>query len=254
MVNGFRLDLIASLVRFREWYVIETAGPSPGQAPPDLTRYQITAVAYQSAAALTLVLALRELDANVYVWSERLELRLANWFEVQQRIVRRVAMSLNVQLSVERMSRLAHEPDVSLTVLDKWLRGQALADRFDPGSWDRARHLFAEATVEAPNFSLAHASLAEINNTEHIVYPGMFRAADKALATIVIARKAVALDPMDARAQLCLGWSFAMAHQHSRAATHMDLARAIPGPASPRRCSMPSTASSTGRASWLSSR
>jgi len=43
-----------------------------------------------------------------------------------------------VQLSAERLVRLAGEPDVSLDVYDRWLRGQNLMSKFDPESWRRA--------------------------------------------------------------------------------------------------------------------
>ena len=42
--------------------------------------------------------------------------------------------------------------------------------------------------------------------------------------TIELARTAVQLDPVDSRAQLCLGWSYAMAKQYVQAEVHMDLA------------------------------
>ncbi|HEY8287699.1 MAG TPA: BTAD domain-containing putative transcriptional regulator, partial [Acetobacteraceae bacterium] len=128
LVEGFRHHLIACLVRFREWYVTD----GPVEPEPDSTRhgvsarYAVGATAYQAGNAINLVLTLRELDGGIFVWSDRFELTLDNWFEAQQRIVRRIAMSLNVQLSTERLMRLAYEPDVSLQVYDKWLRGQAL--------------------------------------------------------------------------------------------------------------------------------
>ena len=46
------------------------------------------------------------------MWSESFELTLKRWFEAQQRIIRRLTSSLNVQLSTERFMRHAAEPDV----------------------------------------------------------------------------------------------------------------------------------------------
>ena len=227
LVDGFRRNLIACLVRFREWSVVE--GSADGSAP-DLAHasasvsYQLAAVAGQIGKTAYLALTLREVDSNVYVWSERLELSLDSWFEAQQRVVRRIAMTLNVQLSAERLGRLAAEPDVALQVYDKWLRGQAMIARFDPNQWNRAGQLFAEAASEAPNFSLALSSLVEMNNSAHIAHPGVLRDSVKALATVEVGRRAVALDPTDSRAQLCLGWSYAMAKQFPPAAVHMELA------------------------------
>ncbi len=225
LVDGFRHDLIACLVRFREWFVIESGTSAMRRHDtPGVPHYQVAAMAYQTGDGITLVLTLQALDANIYVWSERFALTLDAWFETQQRIVRRIAMSLNVQLSAERLARLAGEPDVSLHVYDKWLRGQSMTVTFSPDTWTRAAQIFGDAIADAPGFSLGYSSLVEMHNTVHIVHPGMFRDLEKAEATLQLARKAVALDPLDSRAQLCLGWSYAMARRYAQAAVHMDLA------------------------------
>ena len=188
---------------------------------------ELAAAAGQIGRIAFLALTLREIDSNVYVWSERFELTLNSWFKAQQHIVRRIAMTLNVHLSAERLARLAGEPDVALHAFDKWLRGQAMISRFDPELWSRAGQLFAEAASEAPHFSLALSNFAEMNNSMHIAHPGMFRDPVKAEATLPIARRAVALDPTDSRAQLCLGRSYAMANQFPQAAVHMELASGL---------------------------
>ncbi|MEO8714630.1 MAG: hypothetical protein ABI369_06430, partial [Acetobacteraceae bacterium] len=41
---------------------------------------------------------------------------------------------------------------------------------------------------------------------------------------VELARRAVTLDPMDSRSQLCLGWSLVMAKNYAQGATHMELA------------------------------
>ena len=224
LVDGFRRDLIACLVRFREWFVLEGSPAEPNRRSDVSGRYQLAAAAGQIDSIVYLALTLREVDSGLYIWSERFELALNGWFEVQQRIVRRIAMTLNVQLSAERLARLSHEPDVSLPVYDKWLRGQAMVARFDPDVWGRAGQLFAEAAAEAPNFSLAFSSQAEMNNTIHIAHPGVLRDPRKTAGTLEIARRAVEVDPTDSRAQLCLGWSYAMAKLFPQAAIHMELA------------------------------
>ena len=99
-----------------------------------------------------MVMVLRDDTTGIYVWSESLRLGLDNWFETQQRIIRRIATALNVQLSAERLMRLAGEPDVSLDVHDRWLRGQNLLMKFDPESWQRAVTIFRDAIREYPTF------------------------------------------------------------------------------------------------------
>ena len=225
LVQGFHQHLAASLVRFREWSVVDrapavVAPPAPDSAP----QYCIETTAYQAAAEINMVMVLRDNTTGIYVWSESFRLGLNNWFEAQQRIIRRIAMSLNVQLSAERLTRLAGEPDVSLDMHDRWLRGQSLMAKFDPESWRRAVTIFLDAIRENPTFSPCYSSLVQVNNIEHFVHPGFFRDRNKAKATLELAKTAVQLDPVDSRAHLCCGWSYAMALRETEAAPHMDLA------------------------------
>ena len=129
-----------------------------------------------------------------------------------------------MQLSAERLKRLAGEPDVSLDVYDRWLRGQNLMAKFDSESWQRAVTIFRNAIRDDPAFSPCYSSLVQMNNVEHFVHPGFFRDLGKAKETLELAKKAVQLDPVNSRAHLCCGWSHVMALRDAEAAPHMELA------------------------------
>ncbi|HET6185118.1 MAG TPA: BTAD domain-containing putative transcriptional regulator [Acetobacteraceae bacterium] len=226
LIEGFRQNLIASLVRFREWYVtdqpIEGAGPS-GLA--DLgARYEVSIIAGDGDNAVGLVLILKEIDANVFVWSEGFELKPEQWFHVQRQIVARIASVLQVHLSAERIMRLAGEPDISLSLYDRWLRCRRQIRSFGHEEWEHAAREFERIIAEAPHFTAAHCSLAEMSNSAHIVHPGVMRTQEAARRSLELARRAVQLDPIDTRAQLCLGWAHAMIGQFDSADLHMDLA------------------------------
>jgi tetratricopeptide (TPR) repeat protein len=192
--------------------------------PESSSQYCIETTAYQAGLEINMVMVLRDDATGIYVWSESFRLSLDNWFEAQQRIIRRIATSLNVQLSAERLMRLAGEPDVSLDIHDRWLRGQSLMARFDPESWQRAVTIFRDAIRENPTFSPCYSSLVQMNNIEHFVHPGFLRDLGKAKATLALAKTAVQLDPVDSRAHLCCGWSNVMAFREAEAAPHMELA------------------------------
>jgi len=239
LVQGFHQHLAASLVRFREWSVVDRDPVAPflewstvdGQpanvavpAMDSILQYSIETTAYQAGTEINMVMVLKDDTMGIYVWSESFRLSLNKWFEAQQRIIRRIAMSLNVQLSAERLRRLAGEPDVSLDVHDRWLRGQSLHFKYDAESWQRAVTIFRDAIRENPTFSPCYSSLVQMNNIEHFVHPGLFRDLGKAKATLELAKRAVQLDPVDSRAHLCCGWSYVMALREAEAATHMDLA------------------------------
>ena len=225
LVQGFRQHLAASLVRFREWSVVDRAPAAViPPAQDSAAQYCIETTAYQAGPEINIVMVLRDDTTGIYVWSESFRLGLANWFEAQQRIIRRIATSLNVQLSTERLMRLAGEPDVSLDIHDRWLRGQNLMAKFDPESWQRAVAIFRDAIRENPAFSPCYSSLVQMNNFEHFVHPGRFRDLGKARATLELAKTAVQLDPVDSRAHLCCGWSHVLAFREAEAASHMELA------------------------------
>jgi DNA-binding SARP family transcriptional activator len=225
LVQGFHQHLAASLVRFREWSVVDrTPAIASLPASDSAPQYCIETTAYQAGTEINMVMVLRDDSTGIYVWSESFRLGLNNWFEVQQRIIRRIAMALNVQLSTERLMRLAGEPDVSLDVHDRWLRGQSLHFNYDAESWQRAVTIFRDAIREYPTFSPCYSSLVQMNNVEHFVHPGIFRDLDKAKGTLELAKAAVQLDPVDSRAHLCYGWSNVMALREAEAAAHMELA------------------------------
>jgi DNA-binding SARP family transcriptional activator len=224
LVQGFKQHLAASLVRFREWSVVDRVASVLPAAQDPAPQYCIEATAYQAGSEINMVMVLKDHTAGIYVWSESFRLGLNNWFETQQRIIRRIAMSLNVQLSAERLMRLAGEPDISLDAHDQWLRGQSLHFKYDAESWQRAVIIFRDAIRENPTFSPCYSSLVQMNNIEHFVHPGVFRDLGKAKATLELAKRAVQLDPVDSRAHLCCGWSYVIALREAEATPHMDLA------------------------------
>jgi DNA-binding SARP family transcriptional activator/TolB-like protein len=231
LVDAFRIELIAGLARFREWYVTGTDGSLAEQhgGVPVSSRYAVTTTAYQAGATINVVMVLHDRAANLAVWGERFELRLDRWFEAQQRIVRRIAATLNVQLSSERMARLAHMSDVSLEAHDIWLRGQLVINGYRAGDWNRTAEMLARAIEREPGFSPLYSALSQMNNVVHFVQPGRFRDERHVQRTLALAQRAVALDPRDSRAQLCLGWALAFCRRYSQAELHMEIACELNG-------------------------
>ncbi len=216
---GFRYELITRLVRFREWTLIDAAtATAPTTQRSDLQpQYLVTARFFQNQGHLSLIVTLQASQTGVIVWSGRYALAPANFFETQQEVLHRIANVLNVNLSAERLVRMASAPDVSLDVYDRWLRGQGLINLYRPNDHARAAAIFQSLVEEVPNLSLAYSSLVQVENTRHITFPGTYRTIALHQNALALARTAVNLDPIDSRAQLCLGWSFAMTGQFDMA-------------------------------------
>src|SRR5689334_7848035 len=104
LVQGFRRELIACLVRFREWAVRDMAAAP--RAPAEQTKaaeYVIEADAFGAGDGLRLVLTLRDVNSGEYLWSHRTKISIDSWSEAQQVTVRHIATALNVNLSMQRL-------------------------------------------------------------------------------------------------------------------------------------------------------
>ena len=87
--------------------------------------------------------------------------------------------------------------------------------------YDRAE----KAYIRTADFAPAFSSRVQLGNTAHISRPGVYRSATLHAGTLELAQKAVALDPLDSRAQLALGWALAYNHRWEHALLNFELAR-----------------------------
>jgi DNA-binding SARP family transcriptional activator/TolB-like protein len=226
VVNGFRHEFVACLTRFREWSVrtlppLWEPEPRTWSSPPE---YIVEGSTYQSSGTVRLVVTLRDASTSVCIWSERYSITLAAWFETQERIVRQIAMALNIHVSAERLRRLAAGTEVALEIHDRWLRGQALLLQMASKDWPAAAALVESLLADAPDFSPALSGLVQYRNIAHIALPGQFRDTNKHLETLQIAQRAVQLDPLDSRAQLSLAWTYQLLGRVDRSTLHAALA------------------------------
>ena len=230
LVLEFRQQLIGSLVRFREWQV--TDAPTKPVAEDQRQgiaagQYEIQIGAFPSSKpeqSVQILVTLKDLDSNLYIWSESFELDLERWFVYQRHVVRRIAMGLNVHLSAERLRRFSHHSDLSLGLYDRWLRCQTQVRMFNPRFWQHLKDQFADIVREAPTFAPAFGGLADLNNMEHIAHPGVFRTPERDRAALAYALEAVRLDPSSVAAHKCLAWCHSMTKQFDKATMHIEVA------------------------------
>jgi non-specific serine/threonine protein kinase len=94
------------------------------------------------------------------LWSERYDREMADVFEVQDEIARKIAAALRVQLSPQEQAALAVKPTDNLQAYDLYLRGKSYARRLTRQDLEFALQMFENAVALDPRFALAHAAIA----------------------------------------------------------------------------------------------
>jgi class 3 adenylate cyclase/DNA-binding SARP family transcriptional activator/tetratricopeptide (TPR) repeat protein len=216
---GFRADLISNLSRFREWTIIEGRSDARSSGAD----YFISGSCSEVLGEIELHLLLVRPDSGHVVWSEMFHFAAGNWAETQRKIISRIASSLEVYVSHDRLSRILPE-QAGQNVYDLWIRGEHLLTHWKPKSEAEAMALFSEVIEKDPEFAPAYASLASVYSSRHFVWPGS--APDPALTrrALDLANRSIDLDPLSARGQLTVAWASAKADQFSQAEVHFELA------------------------------
>ena len=229
IAGGFRSELLASLSCFRGWSAVE--GEQAPLSTETQSDYRLGATVTSVIGKPELVLTLGEARSGSVVWSDRFLLEPDRLEAVKRRIIGRIAATLEVYISTDRLAR--RSGGATNAPVDRWLHGERILTRWTPESHDEAAGIFSGIIEEAPDFAPAYASLASLKNVRHIVRPGEPRDAQNAREAHRLAQTAVELDPLDARNQLAVAWSAALEGKFDNASIHMDLAAKL-NPHSPR--------------------
>lgn len=223
-VAGLRHELIAALTRFRDWSVREAGPNADPQALAGSKAYVLSATAFEENDEVLVSLMLSRQADRTYLWSQRVSIQLKQWLATKLHIIRRIATSLEVQISAERLARTAKLPDKNLDVYDRWLRGNGLIHRWQPKAEIRAEGIFRSILADTQEFAPAFVGLVQILNTRHHIFPGVMRDRQREDEALELAKAAVRLDPMDSRTQLCLAWSHILKGHFTQAAFYYDMA------------------------------
>jgi len=223
--EGFRRELVASLVRFREWVTID----GPFTTDHKMTSAEVPIYEVQSSVLgdldnPKLVLMLKDISTEQTIWSESVQLTVDSWVKAQPVLVRRMAIAMNIHLSASRLEKFASAPELSLDIYDRWLKGQELFFGFTPEKWKSANLLFESIANGGAEFAPVYSSMAQMKNAAHLLFPGVMSDKENHQAALELGRKAIRADPLDTRGHLSMGWSYAMLGQYEKSEISYSLA------------------------------
>ena len=137
------------------------------------------------------------------VWSERYDREMADVFEVQDEIARKIAEALRVTLSPQEQEELAARPTENLQAYDLYLRGKSYARRLTRQDLEFALQMYENAVTLDPQFALAHAANAIFCAQYHANFQRDGAWAERARNA---AEKAIALQPELPDVQVAQAW------------------------------------------------
>jgi non-specific serine/threonine protein kinase len=137
------------------------------------------------------------------LWSERYDREMADVFEVQDEIARKIAEALRVTLSPQEQAALAARPTDNLQAYDLYLRGRSYARRLTRQDLEFARQVFEDAVALDPQFALAYAAIAHACAMFHWNFGRDPMWMDRARAA---AEKAAALQPNLPETHVARAW------------------------------------------------
>jgi TolB-like protein/class 3 adenylate cyclase len=216
LVDGITEDIITSLSRFREFFVIARNSTFVYKDKPTDVR-QIArelGVQYVLEGSLQIEgdrvrITAQLIDAinGNHVWAERYDRQLEDVFAIQDEVTDAIVGSLGGQHGAVARSRretARREPADRLQAYETYALGVELKHHRTEADNRKARELFEKAIELDPNFTRAYIGLAQIHGDT--IDFGWAQSRQVALQHMVTAaRKALSLDPYESQAHYRIG-------------------------------------------------
>jgi adenylate cyclase len=212
-VDGATEEVINALGRFNTLRVIGRNAVLPYKKRPATQQeiaselgatYLVEGSVRRSASQVRITAQLTESRTGTVLWSDRFDGELADIFEFQDAIARRIAGTLAANIGMVEGRRSLDQPKPNPNAFDLVLRARALGHASTRTVNRRFRELAAKAIELDPNYAMARALLAEALYSQAVL--GWTEFTDRELARGADeARKAIALAPDEPDGHRALG-------------------------------------------------
>ena len=174
-----------------------------------LARYLLSGSVQRAANKLRVNVMLIDNDTHHQIWAESYDREITAVFEVQDEITASIVSTLEIKLTEEEKSRVAHRYTNSIEAYDQFLRAQALYTQHTNNENLLARDHLRQAIQLDPNFARAYSTLA-LTYVDEYRYKWSTSTENPLLQTLKLAEKAVTIDNSLPQAY----WSLAYAQLH----------------------------------------
>jgi len=210
--DGVTEDILTELSKIRGLKVLSRQAVLPFRDKPAATAQvgqQLKATSVLTGSIrrggnrLRISAQLLDAQSDSLLWSERYDREMADVFEVQDEIARKIAGALRVHLSPQEQEALGVRPTENLQAYDLYLRGKSYARRLTRQDVEFALQMFENAVAQDPGFALAYAAIANACAQYHYNYDRKKAWLDRSREA---SRKAVALKPQLPEVKVAQAW------------------------------------------------
>jgi len=156
-----------------------------------------------------------------HLWSERYDRQLEDVFEIQDQIAENIVRALRVVLGEDEKRALEKTPTENVQAYEYYLRGRQFFHQLRRTSLQYARRMFDRAIEIDPNFTRAHAGIADCCSFLYI-YGDASKANLEAANTS--SQRALELDPASAEAHTSRGIALTLRGDYGEARREFDIA------------------------------
>ena len=227
--DGITEDIITEISRFRELFVIaRNSSFRYRDGATDVKRigrelgadYLVEGSVRRSGGRVRVTAQLIEAASGNHVWAERYDRDLESVFTVQDEVVATIVTTLIGRLAAGGAERVRRKAPQLWAAYDYFLQGREQCQRYDA---EAAAPLLRRAIELDPTYAQACGWLAI---ADYVLYAAHGRSADLNEG-LLLAQKAVALEPFDSGSHRALGMILSMLRQYDLAGVHYDRAVAL---------------------------
>jgi non-specific serine/threonine protein kinase len=209
--DGMTEDIITELTKIKHLRVFprpeilayRDKPTAPTQVGQELdATYVLSGSLRRAGNRLRITAQLIETRTRHSVWVERYDREMADVFEVQDEIARKIAQALRITLSPQEEAHIAQKPTEDLQAYDYFLRGRNYL-RLE--NFDHALQMYEQAVERDTKFALAYAGVANVCGLIYELREKSPKWIDRGLAAC---ERAMALEPgraevLVARGRIC---------------------------------------------------
>jgi adenylate cyclase len=235
--DGIAEDIITALSKFRSLFVIarNSSFTYKGKAVAvrDIgrelgVRYVLEGSVRKAGNRVRVTAQLVEAATGGHFWAERYDRDLADIFAVQDEITANVSTAIQPAMERSERERAAGKPPESLNAWECYHRGMWHFANVEAAEIGKARNFFQRAIELDARFAPAYALLSLTYVQEAVRFRPDLRAENVPRA-LEHARRAVAIDPTDARAHAALASALLHSGRHAESFAEADLAVNLDG-------------------------